>query len=195
MGVILSDAHVFARLAAAHELGGRCLALGKQLIFFDLDTHIRLMLEHGHFRLDGDDLDCVHTHAEGRLNALLDGGGFRTDMRNVPNSDWIPENWIGDEFFFLSTGARSFESLDATDYEGCDFVHDLNCAPVPEELRGRFDLVVDFGTIEHVFHIPNFMRNVWELLAPGGVAFENGACIAVRCVAGLGRTLTTQGRR
>ena len=102
---------------------------------------------------------------------MLDSGAFRTDMQRAPNSDWIPTDWIRDEFFFLSTGAASFESLDATDYEGCDFVHDLNVAPVPTELQGRFDSVLDFGTIEHVFHLPNFLRNLWELLKPGGLVF------------------------
>lgn len=54
---------------------------------------------------------------------------------------------------FKSLGARSIAALDASAFEGAKFVHNLN-QPVGNELKQRFDLVYDGGTLEHVFNFP-----------------------------------------
>ena len=46
-------------------------------------------------------------------------------------------------------GSERLESLDITDFEGATVIHDLN-KPVSEELKARFDVVFDGGTLEHV---------------------------------------------
>ena len=64
-------------------------------------------------------------------------------------------------------GARTVDSCDASDYEGASIVHDLN-EPVPESLHGRFSLVIDAGTLEHVFNFPVAVRNCMEMVKEGG---------------------------
>jgi SAM-dependent methyltransferase len=64
-------------------------------------------------------------------------------------------------------GAEKIESLDAAAYEGATIVHDLNL-PVPEDLKGGFDVVLDGGTIEHVFNFPVAIRNCMEMVSKGG---------------------------
>jgi SAM-dependent methyltransferase len=68
---------------------------------------------------------------------------------------------------FQALGATTVNSLDASDFEGANFVHDLN-QPLPANLRERFDLVYDGGTLEHVFNFPVALRNCMEMLRPGG---------------------------
>lgn len=74
---------------------------------------------------------------------------------------------LSDREVFRRLGAQ-LESLDASDYEGCDHVADLNTPHCPEKLRGQYDLVFDTGTFEHVFHLPNAFRFCHSLLKVGG---------------------------
>jgi SAM-dependent methyltransferase len=67
-------------------------------------------------------------------------------------------------------GATRTYSIDASDFEGADFVHDLN-KPLPSELANRFDTVFDGGTLEHVFNFPVAIRNCMEMLRVGGHFF------------------------
>lgn len=64
-------------------------------------------------------------------------------------------------------GARSVDSLDASDYEGATIVHNLN-NPIPEDLKQRFSLVIDGGTLEHVFHFPEALKTCMSLAQVGG---------------------------
>lgn len=64
-------------------------------------------------------------------------------------------------------GATCVESLDNSDYEGATFVHDMN-RPLPEDMHGRFDTVIDGGSLEHVFNAPQALKNCSALCKPGG---------------------------
>lgn len=71
-----------------------------------------------------------------------------------------------DEFFRL-LGAKETASVDRSAFEGATLLHDLN-ERFPENLRGYYDLVVDGGTLEHVFNYPAALRNCMELVRVGG---------------------------
>lgn len=64
-------------------------------------------------------------------------------------------------------GAGSVDSLDVSAYEGATIVHDMNL-PLPDRLRERYTLVVDGGSLEHVFHYTVALRNCMEAVASGG---------------------------
>lgn len=72
--------------------------------------------------------------------------------------------------FFRALGARELQSLDISDFEGSELIHDLN-HPIPESLAGQFDAVIDGGSLEHVFNFPVAIRNCMELVRPGGNLF------------------------
>lgn len=59
------------------------------------------------------------------------------------------------------------EILDISNYEGATILHDLNIA-IPDHLRNRFSAVIDIGTSEHIFNVPQAIRNLQDLCAPGG---------------------------
>lgn len=63
---------------------------------------------------------------------------------------------------------------DAAAWGGEDFVLNLNL-PVSDDLYGRFDLIVDPGTLEHCFDIAQAFRNVAAMLRPGGFAYHQAA--------------------
>lgn len=68
---------------------------------------------------------------------------------------------------FKSLGARSVAALDVSNFEGAEFIHDLN-QPVRDDLKQRFDTVYDGGTLEHVFNFPVALRNCMEMVREGG---------------------------
>lgn len=64
-------------------------------------------------------------------------------------------------------GAESVESVDYSDYEGASFLHDMN-APITDVLKNRFSVVLDAGTLEHVFNFPVAIRNCMDAVKVGG---------------------------
>jgi hypothetical protein len=64
-------------------------------------------------------------------------------------------------------GAHEVHSVDYSDFEGAEFVADLN-QPVPAHLHGRYTAVIDGGTLEHVFHFPNAIESAMRMVAVGG---------------------------
>jgi hypothetical protein len=64
-------------------------------------------------------------------------------------------------------GAERTCSIDASAYEGASTVHDMNL-PVPDGLKQSFSVVVDAGTLEHIFNFPTAIRNCMEMIEEGG---------------------------
>lgn len=58
-------------------------------------------------------------------------------------------------------------NLDIAALPGIDVVHDLNVIPMPFE-DGSFDYVECIDILEHVREMPDVMREVHRILAPGG---------------------------
>lgn len=65
---------------------------------------------------------------------------------------------------------KNLSIIDASGYEGADIIHDLN-EPIPENLHGRFDAVIDSGTLEHIFNFPVAIANLMKLVRTGGSIF------------------------
>jgi len=59
-------------------------------------------------------------------------------------------------------GAEYISSIDASHYERASVLHDMN-NPIPETLRESFSVVVDAGTLEHVFNFPVAIKNCMEM--------------------------------
>lgn len=75
-----------------------------------------------------------------------------------------------DDFLRDFLGAKSITVLDASPYEGADTLHDMNY-PVPTEWHEQYDVVIDGGTLEHIFNIPMAFTNVANMLKIGGTVF------------------------
>lgn len=80
--------------------------------------------------------------------------------------DYVQDDGFA-ETLMRKLGFGDMESMDYSDYEGATIVHDLN-QPVAEALHGQFSMIVDGGTIEHVFDVPQALENVFLMLKPGG---------------------------
>lgn len=79
----------------------------------------------------------------------------------------IKDGHVTDVDLFLSIGFDNIESLDYSDFEKCTITHDLN-KDVPADLHGKYDLIFDGGTSEHVFNLPKVLENYHKMLKTGG---------------------------
>lgn len=84
---------------------------------------------------------------------------------SLPGGDGFAEGFLSG---FLA--ARSVRSLDYSDYQQADIVHDLN-QPLPQDLRNSFDALIDGGSIEHIFDIRQVLANYMALVRTGGSVF------------------------
>jgi SAM-dependent methyltransferase len=74
---------------------------------------------------------------------------------------------IDDKTFFHKIGFKTVESSDYSDFQEADHVFDLN-EPVPSHLHNKFDVIVDMGTIEHIFNVSQVFKNLHDMLKVGG---------------------------
>ena len=76
------------------------------------------------------------------------------------------ENRFSDALF-RRLGASKIDSLDISSFEGATLIHDLN-RPLPSDMAGRFSVVFDGGTLEHVFNCTTALASYMALPRVGG---------------------------
>lgn len=142
MGIARGQARLLLDEAAADPFSGRALQLGRQHLFFD----------RGEF--------------EGW--AQIHGVKLRCDLVNSNKREpLLGPQYIDDGSFFSLLGFDTVESCDYSSDEDPTYVLDLN-VEIDSMLAGRYDTVFDIGTLEHVFHVPNVLKNIHTLLKVGG---------------------------
>ena len=90
------------------------------------------------------------------------------EILDVPVGD-VPFGSFCEDLLTRHFGATAVHSFDNSDFEAATFVQDFN-RPLPEGRgwRGQYDTVIDFGTLEHIFDVPQALRNMSDLCRPGG---------------------------
>lgn len=76
--------------------------------------------------------------------------------------EWLDEALIG------RNECDSCDSLDVSAYEKASILADLSVPDLADKLNSRFDVVMDFGTTEHVIDIFTALRNSFGLVREGG---------------------------
>ena len=66
-------------------------------------------------------------------------------------------------------GVLTVKSIDNSAYQGAEIIHDLN-QPLPTEKKGicKYDTILDLGTLEHIFNIPQALINITNLCKSDG---------------------------
>lgn len=91
---------------------------------------------------------------------------FSVQGIDVDPDEFLKSHEYGEGFFSLF-GAQEVDSMDYSSYENATIIHDMN-SPVPEGLKQRFSVVYDGGTLEHVFNVPQALKNCMEMVQVGG---------------------------
>jgi hypothetical protein len=64
-------------------------------------------------------------------------------------------------------GAKQVDSFDFSDYEQATYTHDFNL-PVAKQFYEKYTLVIDGGSLEHIFNFPIAIKNCMEMVALNG---------------------------
>ncbi len=148
MGVARSLAGWLIREHERRPFAGPVLIFGRQNVFVTLDEFESMM------------------RARGLRPRPLPRG--MPAVADIPSwTEGIQKGFTNDSALFWMLAGLKVEHLDCSSYEGAEHIHDLN-HPVPKELCGRYQLVLDCGTMEHVFDVRSTLRNIDLLAAPGG---------------------------
>jgi hypothetical protein len=75
-------------------------------------------------------------------------------------------NYTGKELL-LDAGFKQYDDIDFVPNEGVSIVHNLN-EHIPSDLHQKYDLVLECGTMEHIFDIAQVFRNMVSLCKVGG---------------------------
>jgi SAM-dependent methyltransferase len=76
--------------------------------------------------------------------------------------------YLSDDSLYALLGFSDSSCIDQSDYEAANETLDLNEKETPLHLREAFDVVLDSGTIEHIFEIGQAMRHCLEMTRTGG---------------------------
>jgi len=110
--------------------------------------------------------------AEGPLGHTLTLGRQRLACRPATLKAWgvqqdlFDSEWA-DSIFLDHLGSKSLASIDASGYEGASLLSDLN-EPIPSELSGSFDSIIDLGTTEHIFDVHQAFLNIRDMCKVDG---------------------------
>lgn len=137
-----------------------------------LNVHaLRLLL---HARKHGAKLDRVVTI--GRLDVLMtpeqveqEFAAFGEHLENGEANRLIEARDRYCEPIIERLGAGVVDSLDASGFEGASIVHDLN-QPIDAKLKRKYSLLLDGGTLEHVFNFPEALKSCMSMVEVGGHA-------------------------
>lgn len=84
----------------------------------------------------------------------------------------LSKDFVHVKTFFEMINIREYFDMDKFDIPY--YTHDLNL-PVPINLHNTFSLIVDGGTIEHIFDIRQIMRNIINMLKLNGCIVHIGS--------------------
>jgi hypothetical protein len=141
------------------SLHGRCLTLGRQDILMTIDQFWGVLHSRGVIQITGPGQITVGPH-QGRAHEKA----LSTDTLLSSRPDLRAKGFISDTFFFEFLGFDDFKSLDASAYEGADYIFDLNSTGIREVIGEGVDLVLDAGTMEHIFKVDQVLANIFDSL-------------------------------
>jgi SAM-dependent methyltransferase len=75
--------------------------------------------------------------------------------------------WISDKSFFALFSDAEILTVDVSDYEGAELIHDM-CRPLPTSMQGRFDFIFDRSSMDNIFDPVSAIRNFTLALKPDG---------------------------
>lgn len=148
MGLILSDLHLLAIEQKKHPVKGDVLTIGQQAIYGTVKEVRDIFESHGL-----------------KLKDLKEN----FDIKNkIPSCVGNPRGEFTNGYAVFSLlGADKVYASDVSDYEGADYIIDLNY-DVSKEYYEKFDFVLDSGTLEHVFNVPIALSNMARMVKKGG---------------------------
>ena len=156
MGLSKPALRFLARTACRQPLHGSWLTLGRQCVYATFAQFAQVCREEGVPPRELPD-DC-------------------SPRTNIPSWQNTPlAGNASDQAVMRALGAEEVLALDYADFEGAELVYDLN-QPVPLSCWNRFHGILDSGTLEHIFAVPQALANLAHMLQVGGRVIHISPC-------------------
>jgi len=147
MGLGGEAIEAIGREHAYRPISGDVIFIGRQTTYFTPAELVALLRSYGH---------------------AVDAAAIEIDRSTINRQQGQEgKGLVADRSVFRALGVESIRALDVSGYEGAEIVHDLN-EPLPENLHGCADFVVDGSTLDNVFDPATCLRSMAALLRPGG---------------------------
>jgi len=151
MGLMPSHIRMFIKMQKKHQFSGAACVLGNQEVWATPETLEKYCKEAG--------FKCKKPASiHGHTSRLFEGD---------PDLSRISKDFIHARTFFEVMGFDDYVDVDNFEYDQPALLHDMN-SPVPEEVVDKFDLVLDGGTVEHIFDIKQVMGNMVRMTRVDG---------------------------
>ena len=97
----------------------------------------------------------------------------RSTSSTIPKINPQAKNYINAETFFEFMGIPScqYYDIDKFDFDHPRVVHDLE-KPIDKRFHNFFNLIIDSGTMEHIFDIKSVMDNIVHITNLGGYVLQ-----------------------
>lgn len=117
-------------------------------------------------------IDFSKTLTIGRQGLYIQAPAFQKNLRdfgfgNIDHQALLEQQEGFAEPFLRLLGAEVTDSMDVSDYEKATVIHDMN-HPVPDTLKEKYSVVLEGGSLEHIFNFPTAIKNCMEMVRPGG---------------------------
>jgi len=97
----------------------------------------------------------------------------KSDYKKLFKDKEYPNEKYLDKFLVSEFKASSVDCLDFPNYEGANLIVDLNYI---QAFKKKYDLLIDFGTSEHISNIYNALINYKNLVKLGGTIIHSVPC-------------------
>lgn len=148
MGILRQHIHLLAMELSHHPLKGKVLTLGQQAVYGTLEEVKKIIKSH---------------------NVLPRDLPHNFDIKNkIPSwNETYMSRFTNAQTVLTLLGAEKVQVADCSSYENPDYLIDLNTV-VQNGLNEKFDVILDVGTLEHIFDIPTALSNLIKMLKKGG---------------------------
>jgi len=99
------------------------------------------------------------------LSEVLSSFGYEADESQIDAIFAKTDGYA--ETLLAHLGATNDHSFDVSPYEGATHLHDMN-NEIPNEYKEQYSVVLDGGSLEHVFNFPVAIKNCMEMVKVGG---------------------------
>lgn len=137
MGMGVEAAQIILAEHKLRPLTGRLLMIGRPSTWFSPELAMKLVRDAG---------------CELRPGVAIDIDTYTVAARNSG------QRWISDKGFFELFTDAEVVTVDVTDYEGAEIVHDM-CKPLPDQMRGAFDFIFDGSSLDNIFDPATAIKN------------------------------------
>lgn len=89
------------------------------------------------------------------------------NLKKLLNNQYYKKSKYSENLLAGNFGSTKIDSIDNNNFEKATHIHNMN-DPLPEKLLKNYDTVIDGGCLEHIFNVPQALKNCSFLLKPGG---------------------------